>query len=143
MQKIIRGNKGFTLSELAVALSVGAIVLAMLALSVFYLHKAFYTSDYVNNSLAEYNGCKAQINELVADWNKQGYTKEVVSEQSIAVKNAGDIVHNLQTKDNVLMLDSKEVLTFNYISALIFVKQDNLTIVQVVFTNNEQMQFIV
>ena len=143
MQNKIRGNKGFTLAELAIALSVGAIVLAMLALSIFYLHKAFYNSDYVNNSLTEYNSVKTQICDAVASWQEQGLEVKRQSENSVAGLNMGEQKHIIQNTDNSLALDGEQLLTFNYISSLGFFAIGGNIVVKVVFTNNEQMQFII
>ena len=143
MQNKLQKSKGFTLAELAVALSVGAIVLAMLAVSVFYLHKSFSNSDYTNNSLAEFNQIKSHICSLSQDWIAEGFSVDVLDGETLVCVNAGQNVHKLQSKNSKLVLDDKEIIVYHYVASLKFIKEDNQTIVQIEFLQQEKMQFIV
>lgn len=143
MQSKEKACKGFTLAELAIALSVGAIVLAMLAVSVFYLHKAFTNSEYTSNSLAEYNALKENVCNINNDWLNDGFAVAWQSESEVACFVLDSKEHSLLYKDNALLLDEKEIIKFHYIKQIVFEKQENNILVKVVLSGEEKMQFII
>lgn len=137
-----KGSKGFTLVELSISLGVAVIVLAMLSLSIYYLHNAFTTSENVSISLNEYSSIKEKIESTTERWVKG--SKEVrIQQNALACISGEDVEELLFFKDGNLFLNNNSIFNTCNISAISFNLFNDDIVATVVFTNDELLKFII
>ena len=141
--KVLKGRKrGFTLVEVSVALSVGAIILAMLSIAIVFIQKTWESNQFTANSLSEYQSVKNQIDDFYSSCVTGGLTCDVEEQNVLIAKEGDNIVQTMLFDNNNLVVNGENKNEYKCIQSIVFSKQNNQIIVCVEFTNQTKQKFV-
>ena len=131
-------NKGFTLSELVVALSVGLIIIVMLSISFVGVQKVIGNKAYVSSCVTE----TEQLKQILQDMQ--------ISENKFEILENGQKVRFTQPQEKELFFENCYLVSnndklyyFSTINELEFEICNSFLICKLIYTGGEEFKFIV
>ena len=138
-----KNNRGFTLVELTVALSVGAIIAVMLSIVLVNINKVFDNKNYAMDKFNEFEIVKAQIVAVCDSYLSNGFSIQTNDDGNTLKIEKGQESILLSYNENKLLKNSENLAEFKTIKHCDFDFIENILVVNVEFTNNSKLRFIV
>ena len=136
-------NRGFTLVELTISLSIGAIIAVMLSIVLVNVNNIFNNNNYAMQKFNEFEDFKSQINEMCESYSSQGFELFLgETENSIIFKKGYDNIL-VEFESGKLKQNSSSVGYFKTINNCKFEIIANVVVVNVIFTNNSTLRFVI
>lgn len=136
-------NKGYTLVELSVALSIGAIIAVMLSIVLINANNLFENNNFAMDKFSEFEDFKNEVCAVCEKYEGLDYAVEISGSGESLLFKKGSETAVLELSGGEFKENSSLIKSFSTISAVKIEGVNSLILVNVNFSNQSNLRFII